>query len=212
MALEIIRLVLGPMENNTYLLADSNSRQAVIVDPSFDSELAMEAVDRNGWDLTAIWLTHAHFDHIAGVQTIQQANGKGPLPVGLHDADLPLWQQGGGARLFGMKVEPGPTPSIHFEHGQLLMLGNSSIEVRHAPGHTPGHVMFYSAEAGAMLVGDVIFYHGIGRTDLPGGSQAVLMQSIREQVLTLPHSTRLLSGHGPETTIEEELARNPFLS
>ncbi len=209
MTLEIVRLVLGPMENNTYLLADSG--QAVVVDPSFDSELVLEIVEKHGWDLAAIWLTHAHFDHIAGVQVIQQATGKATLPVGLHTADLPLWQQGGGARLFGMNIAPGPDPSIHFEHGQIITLGESRLEVRHAPGHTPGHVMFYAAEAGAMLVGDVIFYHGIGRTDLPGGSQAVLMQSIREQVLTLPVQTRLLSGHGPETTIEEELAGNPYL-
>lgn len=209
MAPEIVRLVLGPMENNTYLLSDSG--QAVVVDPSFDSETVLEVVGKRGWELTAIWLTHAHFDHIAGVQTIQQASGKDPLPVGLHTEDLPLWQQGGGARLFGMNIEPGPAPSIHFEHGQMLTLGSSQIEVRHAPGHTPGHVMFYSVDSAAMLVGDVIFYHGIGRTDLPGGSHDVLMRSIRDQVLTLPAQTRLLSGHGPETTVEEELAENPFL-
>ena len=209
MALEIVRLVLGPMENNTYLLADSG--KAVVIDPSFDSETVLQVVEKRSWELTAIWLTHAHFDHIAGVQTIQQASRKGPLPVGLHNDDLPLWQQGGGARLFGMNIEPGPAPSMHFEHGQLLALGGSQIEVRHAPGHIPGHVMFYSVEASAMLVGDVIFYHGVGRTDLPGGSQAVLMRSIREQVLTLPPQTKLFSGHGPETTVEEELEENPFL-
>lgn len=209
MALEIVRLVLGPMENNTYLLADSG--KAVVIDPSFDSETVLQVVEKRSWELTAIWLTHAHFDHIAGVQTIQQASRKGPLPVGLHNDDLPLWQQGGGARLFGMNIEPGPAPSMHFEHGQLLALGGSQIEVRHAPGHTPGHVMFYSVEASAMLVGDVIFYHGVGRTDLPGGSQSVLMRSIREQVLTLPPQTKLFSGHGPETTVEEELEENPFL-
>ena len=209
MALEIVRLVLGPMENNTYLLADSG--KAVVIDPSFDSETVLQVVEKRSWELTAIWLTHAHFDHIAGVQTIQQASRKGPLPVGLHNDDLPLWKQGGGARLFGMNIEPGPAPSMHFEHGQLLALGGSQIEVRHAPGHTPGHVMFYSVEASAMLVGDVIFYHGVGRTDLPGGSQAVLMRSIREQVLTLPPQTKLFSGHGPETTVEEELEENPFL-
>lgn len=210
MPLEIITLQLGPMDNNSYLAADPLTREAAVIDPSFESQVILETIEQHGWDLTAVWLTHAHFDHIAGVKTLIQA-ARNPLPVGLHPADLPLWRQGGGARLFGMQVEPGPEPALLFRPGQILRLGSQMVEVRHTPGHTPGHLAFYSAESQAVFTGDLIFYRGIGRTDLPGGDHGQLIRSIREQILTLPPETRLLSGHGPETTVQAELAENPFL-
>ena len=97
------------------------------------------------------------------------------------------------------------------EHGQQLHLGYNLLEVRHAPGHTPGHVIFYCAAAEVAFCGDVIFQMGIGRTDLPGGDYDTLMRSIQEQVLTMPDETRLFSGHGPETTVGLERRMNPFL-
>lgn len=210
MALEILTLMLGPMENNTYLIADTETRQAAAIDPSFESQEVLARLEEHGWTLTAIWLTHAHFDHIAGVKLLSESTSPA-LPVGLHRADLPLWKQGGGARTFGLEIDPGPQPSLSFEEGQTLRLGSQSLAVRHAPGHTPGHVIFYSAAAGVAFCGDVIFYHGIGRTDLPGGNHAMLLESIRQKVFTLPPNTRLLSGHGPETSVAEEMAENPFL-
>lgn len=210
MALEIITLLLGPMGNNTYLIADTETRLAAVIDPSFESEKVLSRLKERGWTLTAIWLTHAHFDHIAGVKLLSETTSPA-LPVGLHHADLPLWKQNGGARTFGLEIDPGPQPSLSFEDGKTLRLGKQSLEIRHAPGHTPGHVILYSAEADAAFCGDVIFYHGIGRTDLPGGSHALLLDSIRQRVLSLPPNTRLLSGHGPETTVAEEMAENPFL-
>ncbi len=210
MPLEIVSLALGPMENNTYLIADTETREAVVVDPSFDSQIVLEEAKRRNWKLTAIWLTHAHFDHIAGVKLLSEAF-QPRLPVGLHPDELPLWKQGGGGRIFGMHVDPGPEPALHFEHEQTLCLGKHEIEVRHTPGHTPGHVIFYSSEAGVVLCGDLIFYHSVGRTDLPGGNLEDLLQSIHTQILTLPPTTRLLSGHGLETTVEEEKKENPFL-
>lgn len=210
MPLEIVSIQLGPMENNSYLLADPTTRQAAAVDPSFESQVILEEALRQGWQIHAIWLTHAHFDHIAGISDLRQAR-ETPLPVGLHKGDLPLWRQGGGAGLFGLEIDPGPEPTLEFSHGQTLQLGDFELEVRHTPGHTPGHVIFYSSQSGAAIVGDLIFYHGVGRTDLPGGNHSLLLRSIREQILSLPPSTRLLSGHGPETTVEEERAHNPFL-
>ena len=208
--LEIVCLPLGPMDNNTYLVGDTATRQAVVIDPSFNSETVLEEAGRHGWRIAGIWLTHAHFDHIAGVAALVKAINP-PLPVGLHPADLPLWRQGGGARLFGMKMETGPEPALHFEHEQILCVGKHYLEVRHTPGHTPGHVVFYSDEISTVLCGDLIFYHGVGRTDLPGGDHRALLQSIHTQILPLPPATRLLSGHGPETTVEEEAHENPFL-
>lgn len=210
MPLEIVTIPLGPMENNTYLVGETESGAAVVIDPSFGSGQVLEEAARRSWTLTAVWLTHAHFDHIAGVKELVE-NSSPPLPVGLHPEDLPLWRADGGASNFGISLDPGPEPSLRFTHGMQLWLGNHVIEVRHAPGHTAGHVIFYAASAAAALCGDVIFYRGIGRTDLPGGSHERLLRSIREQVFRLPPETRLLSGHGPETTVADEQAENPFL-
>lgn len=210
MALEIVSFELGPMQNNTYLLADSETGQTVVVDPSFDSLGLVEEATRRGWVLKAIWLTHSHFDHIAGVKSLAESS-QPPLPVALHPNDLSLYQQGGGSRNYGVQIQPGPKPGHYFDHEQVLYIGNQMIEVRHTPGHTPGHVIFYSSEAGAALVGDLVFFHSVGRTDLPGGNLEALLHSIHTQILTLPPETRLLSGHGPETTVGEEMENNPFL-
>ena len=205
-----IPFVLGPLENNTYLVVDSESNEAVAVDPSFDSEIVLSEIRQQGWQLTQIWLTHAHFDHIVGVKTLA-SSADPPIPVGLHPGDLVLWKQNGGAPSFGVKIERGPEPSLFFAHGQILHVGNLTLEVRHTPGHTRGHVVFVCHSAGFALCGDLIFNNGVGRTDLPGGDANALINSIRTQILTLPPTTRLYSGHGPETTVGDEIKKNPFL-
>lgn len=203
MPLKIIPLQLGPMDNNTYLLADTTSGEAVVIDPSFESQAVYETVLQQGWQLKAAWLTHAHFDHIFGLAHLVETC-KLPLSIGLHPLDLPLYRQGGGARLFGVTMPVAPEPDLWFEHAQNLSLGSHQIEVRHTPGHSPGHVIFYLTGEATVICGDLIFYHGVGRTDLPGASQKQLIRSIHDQVFTLPSATRLLCGHGPETTVAEE--------
>jgi hydroxyacylglutathione hydrolase len=210
MSLEILQCKLDPMDNNTYLIADNASGQAAVIDPSFNSQGILEKARQRGWRLGAIWLTHAHFDHIAGVSTLHRLSDT-PLTTGLHTDDLALYRQSGGAGMFGIEMEPGPEPGHLFSHGEMLHLGEEVLEVRHTPGHTPGHVIFYSAALKTAFCGDLIFFRGVGRTDLPGSSHAQLLQSIREQVFRLPKETRLLCGHGPETTVGEELRENPFL-
>jgi hydroxyacylglutathione hydrolase len=210
MNLEIVTLVLGPMDNNSYIIADPVSRDAVVIDPSFDAEIITGEIERHNWHLTAIWLTHAHFDHIAGISALTRVLSY-PVQVGIHPADLDLWKQGGGARSFGIEIEPGPEPTQFFTQGQTLLMGSSPVEVRHTPGHTSGHVIFYISENHTAFCGDLIFYRSIGRTDLPGGNEIELLNSIRTQVLVLPPQTRLLCGHGPETTVRDEAAGNPFL-
>lgn len=210
MGFEIISLTLGPVMTNAYLLADTGTGEAVCIDPADEGETIVSKVKEKGWRITSIWLTHAHFDHIAGAAEVVDLSDP-PPPVALHSADYNLWRRQGGAALFGMRIDPGPEPTIDLQPGMQLHLGGYTLEVRHTPGHTPGHVIFYCDEMGVAFCGDVVFKNSIGRTDLPGGSYPELMESIRSQVLTLPDETRLLSGHGLETTVGWERRHNPFL-
>jgi hydroxyacylglutathione hydrolase len=209
--IEMITLVLGPVETNTYLVADPASRQAVVIDPAWEGETIVSRAGLRGWTIRQIWLTHAHFDHLGGVAGIVKQITPAP-PVALHPQDLPLWSMNGGAAFFGMQVDPGPRPTIKLQAGQILRIGNLSFEVRHVPGHTPGHVVFYSAAEKVVFCGDAVFAGSIGRTDLPGGDYRQLLESIRTQILSLPDETRLLPGHGPESTVGREKRSNPFLT
>jgi len=210
MTLIIHTYILGPLENNTYLLAEPESGQAVVIDPSFGIAEVAQTLRQNGWTLAGIWFTHAHYDHIAGTQELVDTFGES-LPMALHPADLRLWQHHGGANMFGMRLDIKSQPNMELAHGQLLRLGGAEIQVRHTPGHTPGHVVFYAREINTVFCGDLIFQDGVGRTDLPGGSELALVQSIREQIFTLPDETQLLSGHGPETTVRDEKLNNPYI-
>ena len=210
MSLEIVAFTLGPVQTNAYLIADPQTKEAAVIDPSWDGHLILTEAQKRGWRIGHLWYTHAHFDHIGGAAAI--ADALNPLPlVALHPADHVLWRAGGGGRMFGLPIDPGPEPSIDFVHGQTLRLGSNIFEVRYTPGHTPGHVVFYCAAENVCFCGDLIFAHSVGRTDLSGGSWDTLVQSIREQIYSLPESTRLLSGHGPETTVGEEKVSNPFV-
>jgi len=211
MPLDILTYPLGPLNNNSYLLINRDSRQAVIVDPTFESHHILKAILDDGLILTQIWLTHAHFDHAAGAKLFSESR-KPPLPIGLHPADLDLYRSGGGASVFGIHMITLPEPGVFFEHGQLLSIGGEQVEVLHTPGHSPGHVVFYAPQAGAALTGDLIFQNSVGRTDLPGGSASQLLESIYRQILTLPPETRLLPGHGAATTVQEEIDNNPYLN
>jgi hydroxyacylglutathione hydrolase len=208
--LSIVSFVLGLVETNTYLIADPDTAEAVVIDPAEEGARIAEEAGRRGWRIGSIWLTHAHFDHLAGAgQLADRLNP--PPPVALHPDDYTLWRMQGGAALFGMRIDPGPEPTIDLGHGQILHLGQNQFEVRHAPGHTRGHVMFSCPGEAVLFCGDVIFQGSIGRTDLPGGNYQTLIESIHAQVLSLPDETRLLSGHGPESSVGAERKTNPFL-
>lgn len=210
--LDILRMTLGPAMTNAYLLARTGSDTAVVVDPAWDGEKIAAEAERHGWRISFIWLTHAHFDHFGGAAGLDAASPS-PIPVALHPADQSLWRFSGGASLFGVEAfDPGPEPEIPWEHGQVLHLDGHTFEVRHTPGHTPGHVILVERQLGVTFCGDLIFRDGVGRVDLPGGSWDTLLQSIQQEILSLPDDMRLFPGHGPDTTVGRERAHNPWLS
>ncbi len=198
---------LGPLNNNTYLIIDSVTGVAAIIDPSFDSEAIWPDVQARRLGMRYVLNTHGHFDHLVGNRFFVDRTG---ASVALHAADLELLralpEQG---RAFGFDLEPSPEPSLLLFDGQTISLGHTSICVRHTPGHSPGSVTFVLEDAA--IVGDCLFAGGIGRTDLPGASAETLIGSIRTRILTLPDATRVLPGHGALTTIGAEKETNPYL-
>lgn len=209
--LTVVTLVLGLNQTNVYLVGDMASGKAVVIDPAWDGEVIVHEADRRGLSITEIWLTHAHFDHFGGAAAVAGSSER-PIPVALHPDDLPLWRASGGAKVFGFRdFNLGPEPTIKLEHGMCLELASHNFEVRHTPGHTSGHVIFLSREAGLCFCGDLIFQGSVGRTDLPGGDWNTLITSIKEEILVLPDETQLLTGHGPTTTVGRERRTNPFL-
>ena len=210
--LELITFELGMAMTNSYLLGDPETKRAIVIDPAWDGEqIAHTALERD-WQVSEIWLTHAHFDHFGGVSGIVKSFDT-PIPIALHPSDLPLWQFKGGAAFFGIPdFDPGPEPSIDLEAGMEFPLGQYRFEVRHTPGHSPGHVVYISQGLGVVFSGDLIFSGSVGRTDLQGGDWPTLLRSIREEILVLPDETRMFSGHGPDSTIGKERQSNPFIS
>jgi len=200
----------GLFGENSYLVVCPETGTAVAVDPGAGAEDVVRAAERHGATLEAILLTHAHIDHVEGVPRVRDAAPDAPII--LHDSDRPLYdgvdQQ---AAAFGIDVPPLPPVDRSWVHGETFEFGRCAFEIRHAPGHAPGHVILVAEEEGVALVGDVIFQGSIGRTDLPGSDLRTLMRSIREQVLTLPDEIRLFTGHGPSTTVGDERRGNPFL-
>lgn len=203
----------NPFQENTYLLWDE-SGACVIIDPgnslSREDEELVEAIENLRLKPAAIWLTHAHADHVCGTAFLVR---RFQLPVAVHRQDVRLLENAPFfATLFGFSMEAPPAPSLFVEEGKELFLGDTALEVRHIPGHAPGHVVYIHHESRQILAGDVLFCESIGRTDLPGGNHELLISGIREKLLTLPDDYVVWPGHGPATTIGHERRFNPFLA
>jgi len=206
--LEVVALPNGQFAENCYLVADRRTRDAVIIDPGEEPAMFLAELDTRAWTLRGIWLTHAHIDHIMGVGAVRQATG---APIHLHPLDRPIYDalpQFGS--WVGMQLDPPPPPDVALQHGVPVQVGRFAFDVRLTPGHSPGSVSFVRHDM--VFGGDVLFNGSVGRTDLPGGDSATLMASIQTQFLSLPDSTVVHSGHGPDTTIGVERLTNPFLT
>lgn len=199
-------IVVGPLQENCWLVADPASREAVLIDPGDEADSLLAAVDATGCTLAAIWLTHAHVDHVGAVAPIARNRD---VPVFVHPGDAMFYDGAPTMGLrYGMRIEPLPASRISLNEGDRLTVGALAFEVWHLPGHAPGHVAFLAA--GLCFSGDVLFAGSIGRTDLPLSDPAAMHASL-QRLATLPADTRVFPGHGVETTIGRELASNPFL-
>ena len=208
-------------EQNTRIVSCTDTGKAICIDPGEPSEDTANYITENGLDLTAVIATHGHLDHIGGAafmherfpdaevlvhkaeEELYYALPRQPLAMGIQPHQLAA---------LGMDYDEPPKITRNVEHGEVLEIGNVKFEVRHCPGHTPGHVVLVAHKEGTVFTGDCLFSGTIGRTDLPGGNHGQLIESIKANVLSLDDDFMVCCGHGPDTTVGRERVSNPFLN
>ena len=200
-------LTVGPFQENCYVIGDGEV--GAVVDPGDEATRIALTVERTGLEIGQILVTHAHIDHVGAVATLADEYA---CPVLMHpEAEPMLDQLPTQAVMMGLRFGKVPTVDRQVQGGEMLEVGGLRLEALYTPGHAPGHLAFYVESEGLVLSGDALFAGSVGRTDLFGGDMEVLMRSINERFLTLPDETSVYPGHGPQTTIGEERAYNPFL-
>lgn len=202
-------LPVGPLQCNCSIFGDEGTHEAIVIDPGDDIEDITAILDRHGWKVKAIAVTHAHIDHIAGAHKLRALTG---APVYLNENDRPLLNMlDVQAAWLGMQPPPRPEIDVAAHDGTVLRLGETEFQVMHTPGHTQGSLCLSIPSEGKLIAGDTLFRDSIGRTDLPGGNTRKILSSIKTRLLPLPENTVVIPGHGPSTTIGREKEHNPFL-
>lgn len=209
-AMPIVACVtVGALEENCYLYACPQTREAVIIDPGDEPERILATIQDLQLIPKYIINTHGHFDHICAIDAISDIY---PVPLAIHPADIPLYTDGQAAKAYGRSAPlVKRTPDILLQEGDHLSFGSLSLDIVHTPGHTPGGICLVSRSY-CVFSGDTLFYRGIGRTDLPGGNYTQIEQSIRNKLYTLEDDLVVFPGHGQPTTIIEEKYENPFVN
>jgi glyoxylase-like metal-dependent hydrolase (beta-lactamase superfamily II) len=205
--LTVRTLTVGAFQENCYIVTDDRSRHSVVVDPGSEGARIVDAIEKLGTTLEAIWITHAHVDHVGAIASVKK---KYDVPVYLHPLDRRLYEAAPRqAEVYGVPFEEAPAPDHEFSDGQRIRIGQVEMTVMHAPGHAPGHVVIHGH--GIALVGDCLFAGSIGRTDLPFSNPPQLAASL-EKISALAPETIVYPGHGVDTTIAQEKLSNPFLN
>ncbi len=202
-----------PLGQNAYVVWADGHPDAVVVDPGFEPEKVLNFLNHSGLGVAAVLLTHGHMDHIAGVPALREVYPAVPLVIGTGDAAMltdPVLNLS--LPLLGVEMVV-PSADVLVADGQTVAYAGLAFDVRHIPGHSPGHVVYvvHAADPVVVLGGDVLFAGGIGRTDFPGGSEQQLLDGIRAKLWPLPDAARVFPGHGPPTTVGHEKRTNPFL-
>lgn len=210
--LQVHSFTFNTLAEHTYVIYDE-TKACAIIDPGcyepYEQEALRQFISQQGLQVTHLINTHAHIDHVLGNRYVIDTYG---VQLALHPADVPLLQAAiTYAPLYGFPAYEPAEATIFLAPGEPLQVGNTQLVLLHVPGHSPGHMALYSPEDRLCLSGDVLFQGGIGRTDLPGGDQATLLQSIHQQLLILGDDVVIYPGHGPTTTIGEEKSHNLFL-
>ncbi len=204
----LIRLIVGPLQVNCYILADEKTKEAVVIDPGDDAGEILKIIREKGFNVKYIINTHAHFDHVGANKALKEATGAALL---LHEADAPvLATVSNQSHSFGLSPVVSPPADRYLKHGDIVTAGEVALKILHTPGHTPGGISLL--EEGMVFTGDSLFAGSIGRTDFPGGDLLTLLRSIKTNLMVLPDETKVFSGHGPASTIGEERRENPFLN
>ena len=202
--LNIIRLVVGHLSANCWIVGNPDTRDGLVFDPGGNAEDIYRTIKKLDYDIGTIILTHGHSDHIAALFDIQDRTGA-RVAIHTEDADF-LEGRGNFSSQFGISYKTPETPDRLLHEGDVIMLGNTSFTVIHTPGHTPGSICLQTAMG--VFTGDTLFYRGIGTTLMPGSSRRQLIESIHSRLMLLPDETRLFPGHGRETTIGAERTNN----
>jgi glyoxylase-like metal-dependent hydrolase (beta-lactamase superfamily II) len=205
------QLVLGPFVNNIYILGDERTREAIVIDASFQAEKIVEAVKKLGLQVKSVLLTHGHIDHIAGAGVLK--NGLGAEIV-IHQGDAWMYEHvGEQGKMFGFGVSDLPAPDRFIKDGEEIRFGSHALKIVETPGHSPGSVCLRGELDGrpVAFTGDTLFCGSIGRTDLWGGDYGEIIRSIKKKLLVLPEETLVLPGHGDESDVHTEKKTNPFV-
>jgi hydroxyacylglutathione hydrolase len=199
----------GPLQCNCTILGDEVTHEAIVVDPGDNIPEILSRLHKHSLTLRQILITHAHIDHVGGAALLKKATG---APVFLNQRDLGLLDMMQmQAAWLGVPTPEVAPPDASADDGLAIGLSALPAEVLHTPGHTPGSICLLFPDQQLLLAGDTLFAGSIGRTDLPGGDGRQILRSLRDRLLVLPDTTRVVPGHGPETTIGEERQSNPFL-
>jgi glyoxylase-like metal-dependent hydrolase (beta-lactamase superfamily II) len=211
--LKIKSFVFSPIQENTYLLYN-DMKQGIIIDPGCyfpeENDVLRSFITQSAITPQMLLNTHCHLDHVFGNKFVAETYG---LTLQLHEKEKRMLELAPASGLmYNMPFDSYTGEFIYLKGGDTLLLGEDELKVIEAPGHSPGHICFYSAKQNFIISGDVLFNRSIGRTDLPGGDHELLLKNIREKLFVLPDETVVYSGHGPVTTIGEEKKYNPFLN